>query len=175
MVCLANFLKDYAEMIFTIITLILTAIALFYVIRGFYMARGQLKQSNYIGLAQISNEDNWSLYEHYEDLPPSVKKRYTKQRYMWRVLHLTHLNLLEVAYEGKKRGALKAEELKQWKQKSKAWFKDLESKSVDNDINDGIETLKEIIKVGDAYSDEFRKWLKEEGIITENYFPKESI
>jgi hypothetical protein len=139
------------------------------------MAYRQLKQSNVIGLAQISNEHNWSLYGHYEDLPLShpAKKQYTKQKYMWRVLHLNHLNLLEVAYEGEKRSIkgsiVDSEKIKQWKQKFKKWFEILETKPMTNDINDGIEALKEIIKLKDEYSNGFRKWLRK-GIIPPKFF-----
>ena len=145
------------------IMLIVAIVTLVVVVWGVCEARNQLEHSNNIAFAQLSNEQNWKLYDEYDNLPSShpIKNTYTAniEQMMWRVLHLSHLNLLEVAFKAKNKNIIGDEDFKQWVLKYKTLFRFVET---DPPESDGRKTLEDIKQQNEEYSKEFRDLLTEE-------------
>lgn len=75
---------------------------------------------------------------------------------MWRVLHLTHLNLLEIAFKAKNKGIMEKEDVEQWVKKYKTLFHFVKT---DPPESTGRKTLEDIKERNEEYSREFRKFL----------------
>lgn len=148
-------------LIVNIITLIVSIVTLAVVVWGICEARNQLEHSNSIAFAQLSNGQNWKLYDEYDNLPSShpIKKKYTENRHqmMWRVLHLNHLNLLEVAFKANNRNIIGDEEFRQWVDKYKELFRFV---ITDPPESDGRKTLEDIKQRNEEYSKDYRELLK---------------
>ncbi|MEA1900731.1 MAG: hypothetical protein U9N47_08195 [Thermodesulfobacteriota bacterium] len=132
----------------------------------------QMEQFSAHELTRFSNEHNWNLYLQRSTLPPALPawRNLSDKGWAWRVLHLNHLNLLQVAYTDHKRGLLGQKESDGWILMAKFWFSHLRSESSDVDIDEGRKTLRQVLKPEEGYSEEFRDWLRQNQIIPPNLF-----
>lgn len=123
-------------------------------------------------LKRLSNEQNWNIYLNRKELPPILPswKGLSDKAWAWRALHFNHLNLLETAYKDHKLGLLSKEELEDWKRMAKFWFSNLTSENQEDDIKEGREMLRQVLRPEEGYSNEFRQWLCENQIIQEDLF-----
>jgi hypothetical protein len=60
----------------------------------------QLQQVSSFNLTTLSNQHNWYLLDRHKTLPPALPiwAGLTDDGWIWRTLHLNHLNLLQYAY-----------------------------------------------------------------------------
>ncbi|HXV97186.1 MAG TPA: hypothetical protein VEC93_02100, partial [Anaerolineae bacterium] len=62
--------------------------------------QAQLEQISASTLTNLSNQNNWELFDRHERLPSALPSwvGLSDRGWAWRVLHLNHLNLLKLAY-----------------------------------------------------------------------------
>jgi hypothetical protein len=130
----------------------------------------QFRQTNDHILITLSNQHNWNLFEHREDVPgllPSwAQLSDTNKGWGWRILLLNHLNLLHLAYQEHSRNLMDRRDFEDWKSKARYWFQSLVAESPDPEISEGRKVLRQLLSREEAaYSDEFREWLVEAKII----------
>jgi hypothetical protein len=154
--------------------LIATAVATVYAAKQVKLSRAQLEQAraetahvNRRNITEMSNQENWAQFDRREKLPAALPSwcELNDIEWAWRVLHLNHLNLLQVAYEGHKSGAMSADELRGWARKARFRFQHLWSKNLDDELIKGREVLGQLLQPEEGYSRDFVRWLVRSSII----------
>ena len=130
--------------------------------------RSQLEQTSIHNLTDLSNRLNWDLFDRRKYLPPALPSwvGLNDSRWAWRVLHLNHLNLLQLAYQDRSKGLIREEEFKEgWVLKARFWFRNLWTESPTPEIQDGREVLRQVLRPEEGYPKDFRQWLVDERVI----------
>lgn len=159
------------EFVVSAIVSVLAAIAA--IISAFYngarvrAVTRQLQQTSSFNLTTLSNQQNWHLLDRHKALPPALPAwvELSEDGWIWRVLHLNHLNLLRCAFYDHKRKILSSQELDFWVRKARFWFRDLRSESPDPRLREGRERLRELLRPEEGYEDEFRLWMVRRDIV----------
>lgn len=130
-------------------------------------AKTQLEQTSAHSLLSLSNQHNWNLFDRHNKLPPAHPSwvGLTDDGWAWRVLHLNHLNLLNLAYDDYKKGLMNASDLDGWILKSRFWFRNLWLENPDPVLHEGREVLRQLMRPEEGYVKEFRQWLIDSKII----------
>ena len=129
--------------------------------------KSQLEQVSAHNLTNLSNQQNWELFDRRKHLPPALPswRDLSDEGWAWRVLHLNHLNLLQLARQDHKRGLLSEQELEGWVLKARYWFRNLWADNPDSEIQQGRDVLRQVLRPEEGYPKEFRKWLIDARII----------
>jgi type II secretory pathway pseudopilin PulG len=130
--------------------------------------KSQLKQTSTHNLTSLSNQLNWDLFKHREHLPPVLPSwvGLTDRQWAWRVLLLNHLNLLQEARLDYSRGFINDHELEEgWVLKARHWFRTVWTESTNQEIREGREVLRQLLRPEEGYPREFRQWLVQSHII----------
>ena len=129
--------------------------------------KAQLEQTSAYSLTSLSNQMNWDLFDRREHLPAALPSwiGLSDKEWAWRVLHLNHLNLLQLARQDCTNGLTSKSEFEGWLLKARYWFQSLWGKNPNPEIQKGRETLKQILRPEEGYPKEFRQWLVESQVI----------
>jgi len=144
--------------------------------RAIYKATvDKLKQDSDQYLIMLFNQHNWTLFGLRKELPPALPswRDLSEKAWAWRVLHLNHLNLLQLIYWQKEKNVIADEEFRTWVRMSKFWFTHLRESDRDEDIREGCKAMRQILKPEEGYSFKFRYWLFVEEIIPSTLFPSD--
>ena len=78
--------------------------------------RVQLRQASEQQMTEISNKNNWVLFEHRKDLPNLLPSwaDLDDNGWAWRVLCLNHLNLLKAAHQDYQKGVMSKKDHEAW-------------------------------------------------------------
>lgn len=138
-----------------------------YTARQVKKVQTQLEQTSATTLTQLSNQNNWDLFDRHGYLPPALPSwtDLNDSGWAWRVLHLNHLNLLKLAYYDHQKGLSTKQEFEGWKLKAKYFFRNLWTESPSPEIQQGREVLRQILRPEEGFPKEFRNWLVEAKII----------
>lgn len=137
-------------------------------------SRRQLEHASAATLTSLSNQHNWVVFDRHKDLPPALPAwvSLTDSGWAWRVLHLNHLNIPMLFYGDCKRDLTSKSDFDAWKLMAKNWFDHLASDNQDPQIKDqlkeGLDSLKEVLRPEEGYPEEFRNWLVKNGIVPPN-------
>jgi hypothetical protein len=132
----------------------------------------QIQQANDQMLTTISNQQNWAFFERHADIPPvlpSWKKLAGAQDWAWRVIHLNHLNYLQLVWHSSRRKLMNQSEVDSWILKGRYWFQNVWQDSPE--FHRGREILIDILGSEEGYPDEFRKWLVEKKVVSSDTVP----
>jgi len=161
----------------TMVLAIFAGAALLYAAKQIKALRNQLQHTSEASLTSLSNQHNWVLFEHWHKLPHALPAWFmldTDSRWAWRVLHFNHLNLIKLFYDDYyKRNLGTQSDLNGWIQMSKYWFSNFRSDNShfhDDEIQEGLSTLRQILKPEEGYPQEFIAWLTENEIIPKCVF-----
>ena len=138
------------------------------------LLKSQLEQTSAQILTTASNDHNWRLFEHRDKLPaflPSWSVLNTDKKWAWRVLHLNHLNLLQLACQEYKRGLISEAEMISWRDKAKFWYRNVWEPTPDTDTTEGRDILRQVLRPEEGFPKEFRDWMVRENIIPPNFMP----
>jgi hypothetical protein len=129
--------------------------------------RSQLAQTSTHNLTSLSNRLNWDLFDHRQHLPPVLPSwvGLTDTGWAWRVLHLNHLNLLQLARQDHSRGFLNDHDLEAWVLKARYWFRSVWAENPSQEIHEGREVVRQLLRPEEGYPREFRQWLVQSQII----------
>jgi hypothetical protein len=129
--------------------------------------KSQLQQTSIHHLTDLSNRSNWDLFDRREHLPPALPSwiGLSDSQWAWRVLHLNHLNLLQLAYQDRNKGLTSQQEFESWVLKARFWFRNLWAEIPTPEFQDGREVLRQILRPEEGYPKEFRQWLVDENVI----------
>lgn len=158
--------------IITIVAVLAAVASAIYAVRTVSMMKRQMQQFTAHELTRFSNEHNWNLYVRHGELPPALPcwRGLSDKGWAWRILHLNHLNLIALAYIDHQRDLLSTKEFEGWTRMAKFWFSDFWSETRDADIREGCETLRQLLKPEEGYSNEFRQYLLNSEIIPQDLF-----
>jgi hypothetical protein len=133
-------------------------------------ARKLIEHNSLYELTSLSNQHNWTLFEHRKDLPAILPswQNLTDRQWTWRVLIFNHLNLLRLAYHDLKRGYIGKDEYENWILMARFWFNNIRTESQDSSLKEGYNMLRQIMRPEEGYSDDFRCWLVSNDIISTN-------
>jgi hypothetical protein len=150
-----------------IISSFLTVVLLIYAVRQLQAVRAQLRVSSEQDLTAQSNQHNWDLWTHWDDLPPMLPAWHGLDRRGagWRVLCLNHLNLLQLAWREHNDRSLNEADYQHWKVVARYWFRDLRPDAADPEIQQGFRTLASILGEEGAYGEDFCLWMVQEQIV----------
>jgi len=151
----------------TAVAAIASTVATFYAARQVRATRIQLEQANEYNLASLSNQQNWDQFDRHDDLPAALPSwvELDDVEWAWRVLHLNHLNLLQLAYQAHRKEVMSKRDLDGWVLKAAYRFQHLWSESPDEEIRKGREILRQLLRPEEGYPIEFRHWLVESKIV----------
>jgi hypothetical protein len=130
--------------------------------------KSELRQTSTHNITSLSNRLNWDLFDHRQHLPPALPSwvGLTDMGWAWRVVHLNHLNLLQLALEDHNRGLLNGHDLEAWILKARYWFRNVWAESPTNqEMHEGREVLRQLLRPEEGYPREFRQWLIQSQII----------
>lgn len=163
---------DYASKVIPVVLALAAVASAIYAYRIVKRMKNQMEQFTDHELTRQYNEHNWNLYVHREGMPPALPpwRQLSDKGWAWRALHFNHLNLLKLAYSDHQRGLLNKKEFEARTQMAKFWFSDFWSKNPDDEIKEGRETLRQVLKAEEGYPNEFREWLRKKGIIPSDLF-----
>lgn len=121
-------------------------------------------------LTTLANEHNWRLFDRRRELPPALPawSELTDSGWAWRVLHFNHLNELKQAYEDHRSGSLSDYEMTAWTLMARNWFGHIQPGSQSEQIREGCEILKQVLRREEGFQDDFRRWLVSSDIISMN-------
>jgi hypothetical protein len=127
----------------------------------------QLEQTSAHSLTSISNQMNWDLFDRHEHMPPALPSwiGLSDSEWAWRVLHLNHLNLLQLARHDYMHKLMSKSEFDGWQSKASYWFQNLRVENPSSEIQSGRKTLQQVLRSEEGYPKEFRQWLVESQII----------
>jgi hypothetical protein len=127
----------------------------------------QLEQTSAYNLTNLSNQHNWELFDRHRHLPPALPAwaGLTDTGWAWRVLHLNHLNLLQLARQEHSRGLMNNRDLDSWILKARYWFRNLWAEKPAPEIREGREALRQLLRPEEGYPKEFCQWLVESKVI----------
>ena len=83
--------------------------------------KAQLEQTSAHSLTSISNQTNWDIFDRREQMPPALPSwiGLSDHEWAWRVLHLNHLNLLQLARNDYMHGLMSKSEFDGWQSKAR--------------------------------------------------------
>jgi hypothetical protein len=137
----------------TIIAATIAAIAAWAATKQVKILRIQIEQTNAQMLTTISNQQNWEFLKHYSDLPPALPswQNQSREALAWRVIHMNHLNFLQLVQQSSARGLLPYNEVAASLLKGRFWFRQVWQDASDPMLHEGREVLRQILRPEEGY------------------------
>jgi hypothetical protein len=127
----------------------------------------QLAQSSAQNLTNLTNQHNWNLFDRRQYLPAALPgwKNLSDKGWAWRILHLNHLNMLQLIYQEYESGLIKNNKIDSWVLMARSWFRVLWSDSVEPEIKEGRDILRQLLRPEEGYPKKYRDWLVDKQIV----------
>jgi hypothetical protein len=135
--------------------------------------RLQLNQNIRQKAVELSIERNLQHLLEPKHLPTDLPywKGLSDEEKRWRVFLLNHLNLLYLVYEDHEQKLADTEDLQIWKSKA-TWILGDICKAESPGLAEGRAVLQQLLRPEEGVgSSRFRRWLKEEGVVSPDLFP----